>query len=109
MMSRTFPMMCCQTVSLEAIVSGLATGWASPYLAQLTSAEADIPLKLTDTEASWVASLLNLGRLIGALLGALCQGKNPSPLLPLLETRFINHNLERFIQINLFNSAKFAA
>ncbi|KMQ88802.1 facilitated trehalose transporter tret1-like protein, partial [Lasius niger] len=60
-------------ISLEAIVSGLATGWASPYLAQLTSAEADIPLKLTDTEASWVASLLNLGRLIGALLGALCQ------------------------------------
>ncbi|XP_070148908.1 facilitated trehalose transporter Tret1 isoform X1 [Polyergus mexicanus] len=60
-------------ISLEAIVSGLVTGWASPYLAQLTSAEADIPLKLTDTEASWVASLVNLGRLIGALLGAFCQ------------------------------------
>ncbi|GAB1865756.1 Sugar transporter ERD6-like 6 [Camponotus japonicus] len=61
------------TISLEAIVSGLATGWASPYLAQLTSAKTDIPLKLTDTEASWVASLLNLGRLFGALFGALCQ------------------------------------
>ncbi|XP_014476289.1 PREDICTED: facilitated trehalose transporter Tret1-like [Dinoponera quadriceps] len=61
------------TIGLEAIVSGLATGWASPYLAQLTSAEVDIPLRLTDTEASWVASFLNLGRLIGALLGAFCQ------------------------------------
>lgn len=95
MMSRSFPMIHHAPVSLEAIVSGLATGWASPYLAQLTSAEADIPLKLTDTEASWVASLLNLGRLIGALFGAFCQGKNHLPLLPLLETRFIDHNLEK--------------
>jgi hypothetical protein len=63
-------------VSLEAVVSGLATGWASPYLAQLTSAETAIPLKLTDVEVSWVASFLSLGRLIGALLGAFCQGKN---------------------------------
>ncbi|XP_032674674.1 facilitated trehalose transporter Tret1-like isoform X1 [Odontomachus brunneus] len=61
------------TIGLEAIVSGLATGWASPYLAQLTSAEMDMPLRLTDTEASWVASFLNIGRLIGALLGAFCQ------------------------------------
>lgn len=82
----------CQTVSLEAIVSGLATGWASPYLAQLTSAETDTPLKLTYTEASWVASFLNLGRLFGALFGALCQGKTPPPLLLLLKTRFIDHS-----------------
>lgn len=60
-------------ISLETIVSGLANGWASPYLAQLTSAEADIPLKLTDIEASWVASFLSLGRVIGALIGAFCQ------------------------------------
>lgn len=62
-------------VSLAAIVSGLATGWASPYLAQLTAAEIGAPLKLTDAEASWVASFLSLGRLVGALLGAVCQGK----------------------------------
>ncbi|XP_003493587.1 facilitated trehalose transporter Tret1-like [Bombus vosnesenskii] len=61
------------TLSLAVIGSGLANGWASPYLAQLTSTEANTPLKLTDTEASWVASLLNLGRLAGALLSALCQ------------------------------------
>lgn len=60
-------------ISLETIVSGLANGWASPYLAQLTSAEADVPLKLTDIEASWVASFLSLGRVIGALIGAFCQ------------------------------------
>ncbi|KOC69476.1 Facilitated trehalose transporter Tret1 [Habropoda laboriosa] len=61
------------TLSLAVIGSGLANGWASPYLAQLTSTEANVPLRLTDTEASWVASLLNLGRLAGALLSALCQ------------------------------------
>lgn len=74
------------TVSLAVIGSGLANGWASPYLAQLTSTEANIPLKLTDTEASWVASLLNLGRLAGALLSALCQGKTVSSLS---ERRFV--------------------
>ncbi|CAL7933121.1 unnamed protein product [Xylocopa violacea] len=61
------------TLSLAVIGSGLANGWASPYLAQLTSTEASVPLRLTDTEASWVASLLNFGRLVGALLSALCQ------------------------------------
>jgi len=62
-------------VTLESIVTGLANGWASPYLAQLTSAEADVSLKLTDIEASWVASLLSLGRVIGGVIGAFCQGK----------------------------------
>ncbi|XP_025993915.1 facilitated trehalose transporter Tret1 [Solenopsis invicta] len=61
------------TITLATIVSGLSNGWASPYLAQLTSAEADVSLKLTDVEASWVASLLSLGRVIGALLGAFFQ------------------------------------
>lgn len=68
------------TVGLAVIGSGLANGWASPYLAQLTSTEGDVPLRLTDTEASWVASLLNLGRLVGALLSPLCQGKVVSSL-----------------------------
>ncbi|KAL6254775.1 hypothetical protein P5V15_014104 [Pogonomyrmex californicus] len=60
-------------ISLETIVSGLANGWASPYLAQLTSAEADVYLKMTDIEASWMASLLSFGRVIGAFIGAFCQ------------------------------------
>ncbi|XP_011636177.1 facilitated trehalose transporter Tret1 isoform X3 [Pogonomyrmex barbatus] len=60
-------------ISLETIVSGLANGWASPYLAQLISAEADVSLKMTDIEASWMASLLSFGRVIGAFIGAFCQ------------------------------------
>lgn len=42
-------------------------GWASPYLAQLIAD--DSPLPLTTDEASWVASLLNLGRFLGAIAG----------------------------------------
>ncbi|XP_020284363.1 facilitated trehalose transporter Tret1-like [Pseudomyrmex gracilis] len=60
-------------VGLETIVSGLANGWASPYLARLTSAETETLLNLTDAEASWVASLLNLGRVMGALISACLQ------------------------------------
>ncbi|XP_043488292.1 facilitated trehalose transporter Tret1-like [Polistes fuscatus] len=60
-------------VSLAPIVSGLANGWTSPYLAQLTSTTADVSTKLTENEASWIASLLNLGRVFGALIGAVIQ------------------------------------
>ncbi|XP_047356858.1 facilitated trehalose transporter Tret1-like [Vespa velutina] len=60
-------------ISLAPIVSGLANGWASPYLAQLTSTTSDMPIRLTDNEASWIASLLNLGRLFGALIGSIIQ------------------------------------
>lgn len=86
----------CLAVGLEAIVSGLATGWTSPYLAQLTSAEMDMPLRLTDAEASWVASFLNIGRLIGALFGAFCQGKSPSLQLFANGKRFID---QKFLKI----------
>jgi facilitated trehalose transporter len=43
-------------------------GWSSPYLAQLTASKSPLPLTLI--EGSWVASLLYLGRLIGAILGS---------------------------------------
>ncbi|XP_046415352.1 facilitated trehalose transporter Tret1-like [Neodiprion fabricii] len=49
-------------------VCGMMGGWTSPYLAKLTSQ--DSPLPITSDEASWVASLLNFGRLIGAVPGA---------------------------------------
>ncbi|RLU20140.1 hypothetical protein DMN91_006746 [Ooceraea biroi] len=52
------------TVWPQRVAALTTTGWASPYLAQLTSAEAGTLLKLTDAEASWVASFLSLGRLI---------------------------------------------
>lgn len=48
---------------------GLMAAWSSPYIAYLTSAESHI--RITMTEASWVVSLLNLGRLVGAISGSL--------------------------------------
>lgn len=47
---------------------GLISVWSSPYVAYLTSPESHIPM--TMNEASWVVSLLNLGRLIGAISGS---------------------------------------
>ena len=51
---------------------GISSGWTSPYLARLTAP--DSPLPLTLEEASWVASLLNLGRFTGAFVGAVSVG-----------------------------------
>lgn len=45
-------------------------GWTSPYLAKLLSEDAS--LMITEAEASWVASLLNIGRLIGGISAAIC-------------------------------------
>ncbi|XP_076163155.1 facilitated trehalose transporter Tret1-like [Ptiloglossa arizonensis] len=57
-------------VGVLMIQLGLMTSWSSPYIPQLTSPESSI--QITMTEVSWVVSLLNLGRLIGALTGSLC-------------------------------------
>ncbi|KAK0081353.1 hypothetical protein PV325_012350 [Microctonus aethiopoides] len=62
------------TTCLAVLTAGLSNGWTSPYLAQLTSPYTNTPLKLTDEEASWVASLLPLGRFGGAICGAISQG-----------------------------------
>lgn len=48
---------------------GLMIGWTSPYLAQLLAK--DSPLPITTDEASWVASLVYLGRLLGAIIGCI--------------------------------------
>ncbi|XP_012276394.1 facilitated trehalose transporter Tret1 [Orussus abietinus] len=55
-------------VTLLTIEVGLLGGWSSPYLAKLTVEDSPIPL--SPEEASWVASLMNLGRLAGAVLGS---------------------------------------
>ena len=47
---------------------GLISVWSSPYIAYLTSPKSHIPM--TMDEASWVVSLLNLGRIIGAISGS---------------------------------------
>ncbi|XP_011170953.1 facilitated trehalose transporter Tret1 [Solenopsis invicta] len=54
-------------VNLLQLQMGLIEVWSSPYIAYLTSPESHIPM--TIDEASWVVSLLNLGRLIGAVSG----------------------------------------
>lgn len=60
---------CYALVALSTINIGLANGWTSPYLAQLTDENA--LFRVTDEEASWIASLLPLGRLLGAIIGPL--------------------------------------
>ncbi|XP_025987072.2 facilitated trehalose transporter Tret1 [Solenopsis invicta] len=55
-------------VSLLHLQMGLTEVWSSPYIAYLTSPESHI--LMTMDEASWVVSLLNLGRLIGAVSGS---------------------------------------
>ncbi|XP_046739437.1 facilitated trehalose transporter Tret1-like [Diprion similis] len=54
--------------TLVTIVAGLVAGWSSPYLAKLLSD--DSPLPITDSEASWIASLINVGRFVGGILTA---------------------------------------
>lgn len=58
------------SVTLLLVQIGLLAGWSSPYIAFLTSPNSHIPITLN--EASWIVSLLNAGRLIGAIFGALC-------------------------------------
>ncbi|KAI4492990.1 hypothetical protein M0802_009760 [Mischocyttarus mexicanus] len=57
------------TVTILAMSLGLVAGWTSPYLAKFTSKESSI--SITESEASWVASSLPLGRLLGAVCGSL--------------------------------------
>ncbi|KAJ8679676.1 hypothetical protein QAD02_015463 [Eretmocerus hayati] len=49
---------------------GSMFGWTSPYSARLTSRDSPIPLTLD--QMSWVASQLNLGRVVGAFIGGIC-------------------------------------
>ncbi|CAL1684501.1 unnamed protein product [Lasius platythorax] len=55
-------------VTLLLMQIGMMMAWSSPYIAYLTSSKSHIPI--TMNEASWIVSLLNLGRLIGAISGS---------------------------------------
>nr|XP_012231536.1 PREDICTED: facilitated trehalose transporter Tret1-like [Linepithema humile] len=55
-------------VTLLLLQIGMMSSWSSPYVAQLTSPGSQIPM--TMDMASWVVSLINLGRLFGAVSGA---------------------------------------
>lgn len=52
-----------------ALLGGMATGWTSPALAILLSPQS--PILMSKAEGSWVGSLLNIGRALGAFVGAL--------------------------------------
>ncbi|XP_031777784.1 facilitated trehalose transporter Tret1-like [Nasonia vitripennis] len=62
------------TLSLVMFLVGLANGWSSPYLAQLSlQDEVDGIPRATDKQLSWVATLMNFGRIFGAMAGAVAQ------------------------------------
>lgn len=48
---------------------GLISGWTSPYVAQLS--EEGLPFWASRDECSWIVALLSLGRILGAVLGAI--------------------------------------
>ncbi|XP_058809126.1 facilitated trehalose transporter Tret1-like [Phymastichus coffea] len=62
------------TVSIVLLIIGLCNGWSSPYLAKLSMFDTvdGIP-KATDDELSWVASLMNMGRIFGSVVGGVAQ------------------------------------
>ncbi|XP_046740395.1 facilitated trehalose transporter Tret1-like [Diprion similis] len=56
-------------VMFELISCGLSVGWASPYIANFLSG--DSPFPATEDEVSWISSSFQLGRIAGAILGAI--------------------------------------
>ncbi|XP_033222015.1 facilitated trehalose transporter Tret1-like isoform X2 [Belonocnema kinseyi] len=59
--------------NLGMISVGLFFGWASPSLPLL--AQDDSPVKLTSSEASWVASLFNIGASAGSIISSFMVNK----------------------------------
>ncbi|XP_020294838.1 facilitated trehalose transporter Tret1-like isoform X2 [Pseudomyrmex gracilis] len=47
--------------------AGITLGWTSPILPYLTSEDSFLPEKPSDTQISWISSLLALGAIVGAL------------------------------------------
>lgn len=68
-MTNRFHVMIIIAALLLLLLYGMMSGWTSPYLAQLTAEDSPLPINLA--EASWVASLFSLGRLLGAIPGAM--------------------------------------
>ncbi|XP_044574672.1 facilitated trehalose transporter Tret1-like [Cotesia glomerata] len=57
---------------LLSVMVGSIAGWTSPYLAKLDAQEnPNSELPIDKVEASWIASLINLSRPAGGILGAL--------------------------------------
>lgn len=56
-------------VGLLSLGIGLISGWTSPYLAKFT--KEGIPFWVSQNEGSWIVALLSLGRILGAIVGAI--------------------------------------
>ena len=61
------------SVSLGSLVVGFTSAWSSPAIASLQSEGSAIPI--SDTEASWVGSLMPLAALVGGLSGGAALDK----------------------------------
>ncbi|XP_074103696.1 facilitated trehalose transporter Tret1-like [Cotesia typhae] len=54
------------------LVTGLVAGWTSPFIAKLdVTKHPDSELPINETEASWIASLINISRAGGSILSAI--------------------------------------
>ena len=60
-------------VSLGSLVVGFTSAWSSPAIASLQAPAS--PITITDTEASWIGSLMPLAALAGGLSGGLALEK----------------------------------
>ena len=60
-------------VSLGSLVVGFTSAWSSPAIASLQAEGSSIPI--SDTEASWVGSLMPLAALVGGLTGGTALDK----------------------------------
>lgn len=60
-------------VFLLSIVVGMVSGWTSPYLAKFASPNPE--LAVTNEDASWIASIIGIGRIFGAILGVVTVDK----------------------------------
>lgn len=47
----------------------MVSGWTSPYLAKFNGSDRD--MNISEEQASWIASILSVGRVAGALIGAI--------------------------------------
>nr|XP_033333580.1 facilitated trehalose transporter Tret1-like isoform X2 [Megalopta genalis] len=60
----------CISATLSMVAVGTVYGWTTTSLSRLTSDDADVPMKLTDDECSWLVSLTVIGSMIGPFAGA---------------------------------------
>lgn len=85
---------------------GVAGGWSSPIVVLLTSDESPLPSgKITMSEASWIASLMSIGGLVGnAIFGFVTNVYGRKlPLILITVPGIVSQNYFFFGQYFFFN------